>query len=71
MLPSFISSSSNSVLGLTLNIYLDADFNEYQIRSTSGVVLFKATSKEVALFGIETYHAKDYCGLTLTKNDIQ
>ena len=66
MLPSFISSSFNSVLGLTFNIYLDGGFNECQIRSTSGVVLFKATTKEAAIKGIETYHANDYCGLVLS-----
>ena len=66
MLPSFISSSFNSVLGLTFNTYLDGGFNEYQVRSASGVVLFKATTEEVAINGIKSYHANDYCCLKLS-----
>jgi hypothetical protein len=71
MLPFFVYSVSNSVLGLTFNVFFDADFNEYQIRSLSNVILFKAKSDALARYGVRTYHISDYCGNTLTEEGVQ
>jgi len=64
---SFITFRSNVVLGITFKIYFDADFNEYQVRSTSNTILFRADSEALAFYGIRTYHVTDYCGKRLTE----
>tara|TARA_R110002167_G_scaffold31236_1_gene102827 strand:+ start:274 stop:489 length:216 start_codon:yes stop_codon:yes gene_type:complete len=71
MVFSFVSSASNSVLGLTFNIFFDTDFNEYQVRSSVGTVLFKAESEALAMYGVRTYHSADYCGSKLTEGCVQ
>lgn len=70
MLPTFITSLTNSFLGLTFNIYFDSDFNEYQIKTINGSILFRAESESLARYGIRTYHNADYCGSKITENGI-
>jgi hypothetical protein len=71
MLPSFVSSASNSVLGLTFNIFFDTDFNEYQVRSSTNTILFRAESEALARYGVRTHHNSDYCGRKLTESGVQ
>jgi len=71
MLPSFVFSASNSVLGLTFNIFFDTDFNEYQVRSSANTILFRAESEALARYGVRTYHNADYCGGKLTEGGVQ
>lgn len=71
MFPSFVSSVSNSVLGLSFNIFFDTEFNEYQVRSLSNTILFRAASEALARYGVRTYHNADYCGSKLTEDGVQ
>lgn len=71
MLPSFVSSASNSVLGLSFNIFFDTYFNEYQVRSSANTILFRAESEALARYGVRTYHNADYCGSKLTESGVQ
>ena len=71
MMASFISTASNSVLGLSFNVFFDTDFNEYQVRSLSNTILFRTDSEALARYGVRTYHNNDYCGSKLTENGAQ
>ena len=71
MVVSFVSSASNVVLGLTFNIFFDADFNQYQVRNSSNAILFKAESEALAFYGCRTYHNADYCGGLLTEEGVK